>query len=589
MERNLKFETRNLKSVFLTLLLTAGAVFGEATLKIEPPLIELSESATLSIEVRDVKSPQPPALPGVPGLNIRYSGQSTQHSWVNGKSDSFTAFNYQVYPQQTGTFTIGPFQYGSQTLRGELKVVAGSAQAQQAQSWSDLLFAKLETDRDNAYVQEPFTLTLSIYSRQGLQMAGNIGLNGMPQTGLPEFQWQEAQPGREVINGAIFDVRHFTARTRAMSSGVFDFKPSVTVPVVVPNQNRRSRSPFDDAFFGSMFQRTETRPVDVPVERVSVTVKPLPESGRPESFNGAVGRFALQTRAEPRQVQVGDPITLQLVIRGDGNFDRVMMPTLPVDDSLRLFGDPVRKQTDGAVVFEQVLSPRSADTTEIPSVAFSFFDTHRGQYRTVESAPIPITVKAVSNSTAQVFAAKENVVVPPPQDHAFATESDVQRAAQWFSKVWKKVRPWLWVVPALLLAWLAGFAGHKLFHSRRQDTARLRRQKAPKAARAALKQAEQAAKKNDAKAFHDALWQALTDYFGHRLNLPPGEVSPQRALSALSGAGFDPEQLNILRNLFEQIEASRYGLTSGSGNPERMKTMLGQTERILHLSQKMRL
>lgn len=566
----------------IVLCLMAFQVVGEATMTIQPPLIELSESATLSIEVRDTKNPRPPVLPDVEGLTISYTGQSTQHSWVNGKSDSFTAFNFKIYPQQTGTFSIGPFQCGNQTLQGKLKVVAGSAEAQQPQSWSDLLFAKLETDRDSAYVQEPFNLTLSIYSRQGLQLAGNIGLNGMPQTGLPDLQWQEAQPGREVINGSIFEVRRFTARTRAISSGTFEFQPSVTVQVVVPNQNRRSRDPFFDSFF----QRTETRPVDVPVDMASVNVKPLPAAGRPESFNGAVGRFSFRATAKPTSVQVGDPITLQMVISGDGNFDRVMMPPLPIDGSFRLFGEPVRKQTDNAIVFEQVVSPRSADVHEIPTVPFSFFDTESGQYRTVQSAPVPITVTAVSNSTAQVFAAKETVILPSTEEHAFATESDVQRAAQWISNVWKKIRPWLWAVPVLLIAWLAGFAGHKIFHHRRQDTARLRRQKAPKAARAALKQAAHAAKKNDAKAFHDALWCALTDYFGHRLNLPPGEVSPQTALRALSEAGFGPGPIATLQGLFEQTEASRYGLPAEQISPEAMTTMLRDIKEILKLCEK---
>lgn len=573
MEKNLKPEIRNLKFVFLTWLLSAGAVFGEATMKIQPPLIELSESATLSIEVRDTDNPQPPAIPNVPGLTLRYAGQSTQHSWVNGKSDRFTAFNYQVYPQKTGTFTIGPFQYDAQTLQGQIKVVAGSSEAQQAQSWSDLLFAKLAVDRNQAYVQEPFTLTLSIYSRQGLQLAGNIGLNGMPQTGLPDLQWQEGPPEREVINGSVFDVRRFTARTRAMSSGAFEFKPSVTVPVVLPDRNRRSRSPFDDSFFGSMFQRTQTRPVDVPVEKVTVNVRPLPQDGRPDSFNGAVGRFEFTASAKPVSVQVGDPVTLQMVIRGDGNFDRVMMPPLPFEDSFRLFGDPVRKQNDGAVVFEQVISPRSADLTEIPAIPFSFFDTESERYRTLQSAPIPVTVEAVTNRSAQVFAAKETIVSSPPANRAFATESDVQRAVKWFSRGWKKIRPWLWTVPALLLAWLAGFAGNKLLHLRRQDTARLRRQKAPKAARAGLRAAGQARKRGDIPAFYDALWEAFSGFFGHRFNLPPGDITSDIVLRRLEQNGASAERIDSLRRLTERLETGRYARGAAPADDRSLRTL----------------
>jgi hypothetical protein len=585
----LKPETGNLKYVLLALLLSARTALGfEAVMKLQPPLIGLNDSAVLSIEVRDAKNPQPPALPDVPGLRIAYAGQSQQHTWVNGKSDSYIAYNYQIYPQKTGTFMIGPFDYKlngeTKTLSEKLQVVGASGEAQQPQSWSDLLFARLAADRNSAYVQEPFALTLSIYSRQGLQMAGNISLNGMPQTGLPDLQWQEGPPEREVVNGSVFDVRRFTARTRAMSSGTFVFEPSITVPVVIPNPNRQSRSPFDDPFFSSMFQRTETRPVDVPVDAATVEVKPLPDTGRPAGFNGAVGRFTFRTSAKPTAVQIGDPITLQLVISGDGNFDRVMMPPLPVEGPFRLFGDPVRKPTDNAVVFEQVISPRSAAAKEIPAVAFSFFDTESGAYRTVQSEPIPLTVTATSNSTAQVFAAKESMV-PPPEEHAFATESDVQRAAAWFSNGWKKIRPQLWIVPAVLLLTALLAAGRKLYRCRSNDTARARRQKAPKAARHALRQAEQASKRNDAKAFYDALWCALSDYFGHKLNLPPGGVTPSAALQALERKEFDPDQRAALSAIFEQVEARRYGFASSS-SPEEMQKLLSGLEQILKRCEK---
>ncbi|MFA7256317.1 MAG: BatD family protein, partial [Kiritimatiellales bacterium] len=223
----MKFETGNLKTAVIITLVAMNAFGFEATMTIQPPLIQLGESAVLSIEVRGAKNPPAPVLPDVPGLQVVSAGQSTQMNWINGKSDNFVAFNYTVYPQKTGSFSIGPFDYQvngeSRILSGELKVVGSSGDASQPQSWADLLFARLEIDRTNAYVQEPFGLTLSVYSRQGVQMAGNINLTGMPETGLDGLQWQETQGGRDVINNAIYDIRRFQTRTRAVSSGTFTF------------------------------------------------------------------------------------------------------------------------------------------------------------------------------------------------------------------------------------------------------------------------------------------------------------------------------------------------------------------------------
>ncbi|MEI7851021.1 MAG: BatD family protein, partial [Kiritimatiellales bacterium] len=162
--------------------LMALHAFGfEATMTIQPPLIQLGETATLSVEVRGAKNISPPALPNVPGLRFSGASQSQQTSWVNGKTDSSTSFSFQIAPQQTGTFKIGPFEYKvdgqTKTLQGELKVVGTSGDAAQPQSWNDIIFARLVVDRESTYVQEPFGMMLSIYSRQGVQMA-NINLQG---------------------------------------------------------------------------------------------------------------------------------------------------------------------------------------------------------------------------------------------------------------------------------------------------------------------------------------------------------------------------------------------------------------------------
>lgn len=580
--------------LLIVLCLTALNAFGfEATLTIQPPLIQLSESATLSVEVRGAKNPSPPVLPDIPGLRFASTGQSTQMSWNNGKSDHFTVFNFQIYPQKSGTFTIGPFDYkvngATKTLQGELKVVASSRDAQQAQNWSDLVFARLQIDCTNAYVQEPFGLTLSIYSRQGLQMAGNVNLTGMPETGLDGLQWQEVQGGRDMINNTIYDIRRFQTHTRAMSSGIFKFKPLITVQVVVPNQNNSSRSSFADPFFNSMFQRTETRPVDLPVEETVLTVKPLPEKGKPTGFGGAVGQFEFQVSARPLAVHPGDPVTLTMTLSGKGNFDRITPPALPDDSAFRLFGDAVRTQQETLVQFEQVISPRTADIKEIPSIPFSFFDTQSGTYRTVNSKLIPITVTATSNSTAQIFAAKNSIVLPPPDETPFATKSDLQRIETELKTFWQRIRPWLWIPPVALGLGLFAFFGWRLQQVRRHDTARVRRQKAPKAARKALHAAGHARRQNDATAFYDALWAALISYFDNRLNLPPGEVTSAVALQALDKKGFDPEQLNALRIIFEEVETNRYGRPGIEISPEKLNRLQNGLEQILKRCERTRL
>lgn len=565
--------------------LIATAVWGaEVTMTVSPPVISLSEAAQIQIEVRGARKPPAPNFPKTDGLNFSGTGQSSQTSIVNGKVDKSITYTVNVYPQRTGDFVIGPFNYTvdkeTKQLTGKLKVVASSGDATSAQSWDDVAFARISSPRPKAYVQEPFELTLSIYSRTDVKLAGNINLGGLPETGLSAPQWKETKATREQIDGVLYNVRQFRTPFRAMGAGRFIFAPTVTIQVVAPQQQRRRNDPF-----GGFFNSVQTIPVELVAEQTTVEVLPLPTLGKPAGFSGAVGRFQLQVTAEPKDVHPGDPITLQMTIVGNGNFDRIMPPALPDDAPFRLFGDAVRQQGNNGVRFEQVISPRDGLVTEIPTLAFSYFDSESGRYRTVQSPAIPITVTASSNDTAQVFAASNSLVIAPA-DTPFASESDVQRLTGWLTHQWSLIRPWLWTLPAALGLGLLLFAIQKFVHWRRKDTAWMRRQQAPKAARAAFKAADAALHKNDTNAFYEAAGNALNSYFGNRLNLPPGEVTPQIVLQAMETADLETEKAHIL---FNHVEAARYGLTDTKQSAHELKALKKELQDLLRSIEKTKL
>ena len=103
------------------------------------------------------------------------------------------------------------------------------------------------------------------------------------------------------------------------------------------------------------------------------------------------------------------------------------------------------------------------------------------------------------------------------------------------------------------------------------NVALARRQKAPKAARKQVQRADQAMRKKNEPAFYEALWNALAEYFGHRLNLAPGEVSLQAVLSTFPGVSEE------LEALFNTVEQRRYGIQSGQENSkDEMKMLLNK-------------
>src|SRR5262249_14541649 len=184
-------------------------------------------------------------------------------------------------------------------------------------------------------------------------------------------------------------------------------KAQVIVPRRRPPPRARTRSPFDlfdlddpfsDPFFSNPFaQIGERREVEIRSEPVQLDVKPLPPNA-PSSFSGAIGNFTMATDANPKAVQVGDPITVTTTISGRGNFDRVNAPVVEDERGWHKYPPSSKfKQDDevgisGTKSFETVLSPNEKKQT-LPLLAFSYFDPVKEQYVTLHSEAIPISVQ----------------------------------------------------------------------------------------------------------------------------------------------------------------------------------------------------
>ena len=131
----------------------------------------------------------------------------------------------------------------------------------------------------------------------------------------------------------------------------------------------------------------------------TLVVKPFPSEGRPESFAGAVGEgFSIDVAADRTVVRVGDPIGLNITLRGRGNLQNASLPPLSADggldpDSFRLpDGDVPGRMADGAKEFQVSVRVSEESVAEIPALAYSWFDPAKETYHTARSKPIALRV-----------------------------------------------------------------------------------------------------------------------------------------------------------------------------------------------------
>ena len=395
---------------------------------------------TMTISVHNAVEHEQPQMPEVDGLEIEALGpprRSRQISIVNGRRTERTTvtYSFRVTPVREGTFTIPPVKVtsdGFTTITKAVRIVASKSET------DDLLFVEIEGKLSEIYVGQPLELTLKIFVRPFRSSKHRITLDeatmwrlisdqtswGMFDEAIQELARQRQRlAGRQVLREdsegdqreyLLYELEATVYPDRAGSIDGSDVRVIWNYPVELG----RSRSPlsmFDDDFgdllggssllnedffssFGSSLKISRSRPIIGEAQVDSIQVKPIPTQGRPADYQGAVGQYSIVAEARPTSVQVGDPITLQLGIRGDGPMDRVVAPSLASQRSLTSGFKVPDEQLPGFIdgsrkVFTTTIRPQHEDVTEIPPITFSFFDPVKEEFVSIKSEPIPVDVQ----------------------------------------------------------------------------------------------------------------------------------------------------------------------------------------------------
>jgi BatD DUF11 like domain len=149
-------------------------------------------------------------------------------------------------------------------------------------------------------------------------------------------------------------------------------------------------------FFGNAPSRM-FRASDVPR---TLEVRALPETGRPPTFAGAVGeQFALEVRASRSVVKLGEPVELDIKVKSNQRLDTLSLGRLDGEGRLPKdkFTVPAESPTgelseDATTKTFKVVAQVTGPATEVPALAFSYFDPTKNAYQTIHSEPIALSV-----------------------------------------------------------------------------------------------------------------------------------------------------------------------------------------------------
>jgi hypothetical protein len=270
------------------------------------------------------------------------------------------------------------------------------------------LFVKVAVDKRNCYVGEPVLATFKLYSRlqSKSDIAKNPGFYGFSVYDIISLQDNIAATER--LNGKLFDVHTIRkVQLYPLQAGSFTIDPMEVLNKVEFATSAVSKKTEQQISEGLLGVHDDDKPgegkaiyeTNSSTEPVSITVKPLPERGRPAAFNGATGHFAIAAAVVKSRLSKNEEGLLEISIKGKGNFVQLDAPVIRWPAGMEGFAPAIKDSLDKSVVplkgsrtFRFPFVCVNAGTYNLPAISFSFFDTDSNSYKTVSAKGLEVRV-----------------------------------------------------------------------------------------------------------------------------------------------------------------------------------------------------
>lgn len=581
--------------LLITTCLVAGAITAHvmaADMKFEASLdrsqVAIGEAAQLGLSFYGTQSMPAPDIGNITGLEIRYIGPSTMMTVINGRVSSSITHMYTVMPLKVGKFQLGPFsfKYKGSTYTSSMvflevteekalpvRKVQPAAEADTAEKMNleDRIFLVMKIGKGGAYVNELIPVTIKLYVNR--LNVSDIQLPTFEQEGFSKVEFKEPKQFREEYGGTVYDVLEFKTSIFGTRPGDYKLGPArikcnLMVKKRVSRGSMMQPDPFGDdqyrdPFFDDFFTRYEKHPLELRSQAAQLIISPLPTEGRPKDFTGAVGDYQFIYRANPTQVKIGDPITMNMEINGTGNFNTVLIPRLENVNGFKVYEAQIKTE-ENTKTFRQVLIPETDQVKAIPKAVFNYFDPNEKAYRTIAQGPIPIQVeKGKDEAPAQIVGPAPSAAEPTAKE-----EAPLARDIIYIKEgpgIWREVgrdfyRNKMFIIsvfmPLLLLVLI--YVVQERRDALKKDTVRASRIAAFRAARKGIKDLRNLLKQGDPKTFYEALFKTLQEYLGNRLRLPVQGITANIVERALTSRDIDLEILRKVNFLFDVCDRARF-------------------------------
>jgi len=519
--------------------------------------------------------------------------QSSSMTSINGSTSISIALSYDLVAGKEGEYSIGAAsvvidgkQYRSNPVK--IKVVKGKPAAQNqntqagsanpdgtisgnANDISKRLFLRAVPSKTNVYQGEQLAVTYKLYT--------NVGLVYNSFDKMPDFNgfWsqeinnnnQDVQWTEETLNGSRYHVAVlkqiilFPERSGKLT--VDPLEMTFVVRQAVP-----SNDPIEQ-FFGGSYKDVKYKIKSTPI---GINVKPLPETGRPAGFQGAVGDFSINATIDKTNLKANDALNYSFKVTGSGNLKLLKAPEIKVPADIEKYDPKVTDNINetlngvsGSREYTYLMIPRHEGEYQLEPLSFSYFNPNKQSYVTLAAKDFTLNVAKgapVSDVTAFSSANKQDVKILD-KDIRYI-KNDVSLRASGLS-FYGSLRFWLMLCIAPIL-FIGAFFYRQQYRENNKDLVKVKGKKANKIAIKHLNNAKKQLLDGDKKSFYEAIYKGLYGYLSDKFNIVAADLNKENIQEQLRLRKIGDNLIDQLIDTIDLCEMARYAPISGVSEQE---------------------
>ena len=266
--------------------------------------------------------------------------QSVNQSWINGKSNYSQSYTYIISPIKKGNLRIqsAKIEYEGKTLKSNAVTVAVVDPIELPKDPNDPDYianqnVHLETlvSNENPFVGE------GIYVEYRLYFSHNVAISDFDFKELPQYEgfWnQDIKLDQISLKNGKYqgeDYRYFSIKKSVLipqKSGNLSLEPIKTDLIIGVPTGRGD-------FFGNPITRNIRK--SFRTFKKTIKVKPLPLTGKPANFIGAVGDFKLEVGTSKTALKANESAQLKVKVSGRGNLKLFEIPSIKTPKELEVY------------------------------------------------------------------------------------------------------------------------------------------------------------------------------------------------------------------------------------------------------------